>query len=163
MLDQLCIIRDTLASPTQTSLLRTPLCSCRADHQKPTTHDVTPPSLALLHSHAHSPPTSWPSPIDLPSVYPISTYIYPPFTPFLTQSSLRPPHEQQPPPMAEKVKSVAVEETTRIKDLTSDAARSGAWLYPLRVCPAHTPNVPPLTHQSRAFSTSSPTGPSGRR
>ena len=36
---------------------------------------------------------------------------------------------------AEKVKDVAVEEVKRIEQLTNDAARSGAYLYPIRVCP----------------------------
>lgn len=36
--------------------------------------------------------------------------------------------------MADKIKEVAVEEAERIKSLTSEAARSGAYLYPLRVC-----------------------------
>lgn len=35
--------------------------------------------------------------------------------------------------MSGKVKEVAVEEAERIKTLTSDAVRSGAYLYPLRV------------------------------
>lgn len=35
--------------------------------------------------------------------------------------------------MSGKVKEVAVEEAERIKALTSDAVRSGAYLYPLRV------------------------------
>lgn len=35
--------------------------------------------------------------------------------------------------MAEKVKEVAIGEAERIKSLTTDAARSGAYLYPLRV------------------------------
>ena len=35
--------------------------------------------------------------------------------------------------MADKVKEVAVEEADRLKTLTSDAARSGAYLYPIRV------------------------------
>ena len=35
--------------------------------------------------------------------------------------------------MADKVKEVAVEEAERIKLLASEAARSGAYLYPLRV------------------------------
>ena len=35
--------------------------------------------------------------------------------------------------MADKVKSVAVEEAEKVKNLTRDAARSGAYLYPLRV------------------------------
>lgn len=35
--------------------------------------------------------------------------------------------------MSGKVKEVAVEEAERIKSLTSDAVRSGAYLYPLRV------------------------------
>ena len=35
--------------------------------------------------------------------------------------------------MAEKVKEVAIEEAERIKTLTADAARSGAYLYPIRV------------------------------
>ncbi|KAL8917358.1 MAG: hypothetical protein Q9208_007975 [Pyrenodesmia sp. 3 TL-2023] len=34
--------------------------------------------------------------------------------------------------MAERVKEVAVEEADRLKALTSDAARSGAYLYPIR-------------------------------
>lgn len=33
----------------------------------------------------------------------------------------------------DKVKEVAMEETDRIKALTRDAARSGAYLYPLKV------------------------------
>lgn len=38
--------------------------------------------------------------------------------------------------MAEKVKEVAVEEADRVKSLTRDAVRSGAYLYPLKVsCP----------------------------
>lgn len=39
--------------------------------------------------------------------------------------------------MADRVKEVAIGEAERIKALTSDAARSGAYLYPLRV------SVPP--------------------
>ena len=35
---------------------------------------------------------------------------------------------------AEKAKVVAVEEVKRIEKLTNEAARSGAYLYPLRVC-----------------------------
>lgn len=35
--------------------------------------------------------------------------------------------------MAERVKEVVVEESDRLKTLTSDAARSGAYLYPIRV------------------------------
>jgi len=35
--------------------------------------------------------------------------------------------------MAEKAKAVAIEEAERIKSLTVTAARSGAYLYPLRV------------------------------
>lgn len=35
--------------------------------------------------------------------------------------------------MADKVKEVAVEEAERIKSITIEAARSGAYLYPLRV------------------------------
>lgn len=37
--------------------------------------------------------------------------------------------------MAERVKEVAVEEADRLKTLTSDAVRSGAYFYPIRVCP----------------------------
>ena len=39
--------------------------------------------------------------------------------------------------MADKIKEVAVEEAERIASLASDAARSGAYLYPLRV--SHAP------------------------
>ena len=35
--------------------------------------------------------------------------------------------------MADKVKEVAVEEAEKIRDLTAAAARSGAYLYPIRV------------------------------
>lgn len=35
--------------------------------------------------------------------------------------------------MADKVKEVAVEEADRLKQLATDAARSGAYLYPIRV------------------------------
>ena len=35
--------------------------------------------------------------------------------------------------MADKVKEVAIEEADRIKSLTVEAARSTAYLYPLRV------------------------------
>lgn len=35
--------------------------------------------------------------------------------------------------MADKVKEVALEEADRLKNLAADAARSGAYLYPLRV------------------------------
>lgn len=35
--------------------------------------------------------------------------------------------------MAEKAKEVAIEEADRIKSLAQDVARSGAYLYPLRV------------------------------
>ena len=35
--------------------------------------------------------------------------------------------------MAEKVKEVALEESNRLKALTGDAAKSGAYLYPIRV------------------------------
>jgi hypothetical protein len=34
---------------------------------------------------------------------------------------------------ADKVKEVAIEEADRIKHLATDAARSGAYLYPIRV------------------------------
>ena len=34
--------------------------------------------------------------------------------------------------MTDKVKEVAIEEADRIKNLTRDAARSGAYFYPLR-------------------------------
>ena len=36
--------------------------------------------------------------------------------------------------MADRVKEVAVEEAERLKNLAADAALSGAYLYPLRVC-----------------------------
>ena len=36
--------------------------------------------------------------------------------------------------MSERVKEVAIQEADRIKTLTTDAARSGAYLYPVRVC-----------------------------
>lgn len=35
--------------------------------------------------------------------------------------------------MADKVKEVAIGEAERIKTLATDAARSGSYLYPLRV------------------------------
>ena len=35
--------------------------------------------------------------------------------------------------MADKVKEVAIEEAEHIKELATDAARSGAYLYPVRV------------------------------
>ena len=35
--------------------------------------------------------------------------------------------------MADKMKEVAIEEAERIKTLTTEAARSGAYLYPIRV------------------------------
>lgn len=35
--------------------------------------------------------------------------------------------------MADRVKEVAIGEAERVKALTADAARSGAYLYPLRV------------------------------
>lgn len=47
--------------------------------------------------------------------------------------------------MADKVKEVAVEEAQRIKNLTADAARSGAYLYPLRV--RHALNQNDHTHK----------------
>lgn len=40
---------------------------------------------------------------------------------------------------AEKAKDVAVGEVKRIEKLTNDAARSGAYLYPIRVCPSYSP------------------------
>lgn len=36
--------------------------------------------------------------------------------------------------MADRVKEVAVEEAERLRNLTADAARSAAYLYPIRVC-----------------------------
>lgn len=42
---------------------------------------------------------------------------------------------------AEKAKVVAVEEVKRIEKLTNEAARSGAYLYPLRVCSLPVPDV----------------------
>lgn len=39
--------------------------------------------------------------------------------------------------MADKVKEVAKEEADRIKSLTVEAARSAAYLYPLRVCSSY--------------------------
>ena len=39
--------------------------------------------------------------------------------------------------MADKVKEVAKEEADRIKSLAVEAARSAAYLYPLRVCSSH--------------------------
>lgn len=41
--------------------------------------------------------------------------------------------EEEEEMSAGKVKEVAVEEAERIKTLTSDAVRSGAYLYPVRV------------------------------
>ena len=35
--------------------------------------------------------------------------------------------------MADKVKEVAVEEADRLKHMAAEAARSGAYLYPIRV------------------------------
>ena len=35
--------------------------------------------------------------------------------------------------MADKIKEVAFEEANRIRSLSNEAARSGAYLYPLRV------------------------------
>lgn len=35
--------------------------------------------------------------------------------------------------ISERVKGVAMEEVGKIKDLTAEAARSGAYLYPIRV------------------------------
>ena len=35
--------------------------------------------------------------------------------------------------MADKVKEVAIEEADRLKHLATDAARSGVYLYPIRV------------------------------
>lgn len=43
--------------------------------------------------------------------------------------------------MADKIKEVAVEEADRIKSLASDAARSGAYLYPIRVSTRTPPSV----------------------
>lgn len=43
--------------------------------------------------------------------------------------------------MADKIKEVAVEEADRIKTLASDAARSGAYLYPIRVSNGNSPFV----------------------
>ena len=51
--------------------------------------------------------------------------------------------------MADKVKEVAVEDAKRLKSLTADAARSGAYLYPLRVCkPLRQLLSPHLSYQS---------------
>lgn len=36
--------------------------------------------------------------------------------------------------MSEKVKDTAVEEFEQVKSLTQDAVRSGAYLYPVKVC-----------------------------
>lgn len=36
--------------------------------------------------------------------------------------------------MADKVKEVAVEEAERLKTLTTEAVRSQAYLYPIKVC-----------------------------
>lgn len=44
--------------------------------------------------------------------------------------------------MAERIKEVAVEEAEHIKNVASDAARSGAYLYPVRVSDIH--NFDPL-------------------
>ena len=41
--------------------------------------------------------------------------------------------------MADKIKVVAVEEAERLKHLTTDAARSAAYLYPIRV--RHSPEI----------------------
>ena len=43
--------------------------------------------------------------------------------------------------MADKVKEIAIDEATRIRALGSQAARSGAYLYPLRVRNALYPPV----------------------
>jgi len=45
--------------------------------------------------------------------------------------------------MAEKAKEVAMEEAERIKSLTLTAARSGAYLYPLRVSWSSLPPTQP--------------------
>ena len=39
--------------------------------------------------------------------------------------------------MAEKVKEVALDEADRIKTLATDAVKSAAYLYPIKVCPTH--------------------------
>ena len=57
---------------------------------------------------------------------------------------------------AEKVKDVAVDEVKRIEKLTNDAARSGAYLYPIRVCPQSIPDRHELFNAdsgSRAYTT----------
>ena len=36
--------------------------------------------------------------------------------------------------MADKAKNVALDESRRIQALTAEAAKSGAYFYPLRVC-----------------------------
>lgn len=36
--------------------------------------------------------------------------------------------------MADKVKEVAIEEADRVRNLAQEAAKSGAYLYPVKVC-----------------------------
>ena len=44
--------------------------------------------------------------------------------------------------MADKVKEVAIEEVQRVKAVTTAAAKSAAYLYPIRVC-SSSPGAPP--------------------
>lgn len=43
--------------------------------------------------------------------------------------------------MADKVKEVAIEEADRVRNLAADAAKSGAFLYPLKVRLDHSSSV----------------------
>jgi len=63
--------------------------------------------------------------------------------------------------MADRVKQVAAEESKKVKELTTDAVKSRAYLYPLKVC-LYTDHFDGLNLiNSRAFSISSHTGTSG--
>lgn len=62
-------------------------------------------------------------------------YLYKFMAGHTTPTSPPPSINSKPQPliMADRIKEVAVSEADRIKSLASDAARSGAYLYPLRV------------------------------
>lgn len=60
--------------------------------------------------------------------------------------------------MSGKVKEVAKEEFEQAKVLASDAVRSGAYLYPLKVSPICEPRKPGIFLRSPCFLATSETG-----
>jgi len=66
-------------------------------------------------------------------------------------------------PIADKAKKIAAEEVNKVAQSTQDAARSGAYLYPIKVSRHNSLSIVALTDKHRASFTSSRTAHYGVR